>query len=583
MPTISSPRHSSGWVSLSVLKIFSRRIYRGLPTWYEVRVNEKGYLGRRGGYDFVIAVNGQTLRRDYDELRPGGYFLYDSTRRLPDTFNRDDVIHLAIPLTEICNREIENPRMRQLLKNIIYVGALAALLDIDFSILTNSIKKQFAKKPKLADPNILALELGYAYADEHFNGLCKLKVKATDQLGDDIILDGNTATGLGALYGGATVIGWYPITPSTSVIEAFQKFAGLYRKDSEGKVKAAILQAEDELAALGIAMGASWNGARGFTATSGPGISLMNEFLGLAYFAEIPVVLADVQRAGPSTGMPTRSQQSDILLCAYASHGDTKHVLLFPSTPKECFEMTAEAFDIADRLQTPVILMSDLDLGMNDHICPPLTWDDNKTYDRGKILTSEDLEKLTERWGRYRDVDGDGIGYRTLPGTHPELGAYFTRGSSHDEYAVYSEDNQAYQQKMERLLRKWQTAATLVPSADITIIDDAAAIGLIFYGTSSQAAYEAHALLREEDIVTNCMQIKAFPFGSEVTDFIDKHEKVFVIEQNRDGQLCTLLLKECRFSPDRLIPLLHYDGLPITAGNILTEIHSYGQSKGGVR
>ncbi len=554
-------------VPVSPKNIFPSNI-QGLPTWYEVRVNEQGYLGRRGGYDFIVAVNGQTLKKDYENLAPGGYFLYDSTRSLPEDFLRKDITLIGIPLTQICIREIENPKLRQLLKNILYVGALAHLLDMDFSVLTASITRQFKKKPKLAEPNIHALELGFEYAVRYFADTCKLSVKSSKRLNRHMLMDGNTAAGLGAVYGGATVAGWYPITPSTSVIEAFDKFTSRYRMDESGKKKAAIIQAEDELTALGIVLGASWNGARAFTATSGPGVSLMSEFLGLAYFAEIPVVLINVQRTGPSTGMPTRSQQSDVLMCAYASHGDTKQVLLFPCDPKECFEMSADSFDLAETLQTPVILMSDLDLGMNDHVCLPLEWDDSRRYNRGKVLDKEQLEAMTERWGRYLDRDGDGLCYRTIPGTHPTLGAYFTRGSSHDEYAAYTEDSAAYERCMVRLSRKWQTAKTLVPKPHIKISDKASAYGAVFFGTSTQAAYEALDQLGLKDIIVNTIRLRGFPFQEEVIDFVDSHDYIFVIEQNRDSQMRTLLINECGFCPDKLFPVTNIDAMPITATHI---------------
>ncbi len=477
-------------VPVSPKNIFPSNI-QGLPTWFEVRVNENGYLGRRGGVDFVVAVNHQTLRQDYDELLPGGYFLFDSTKPLPESFNRDDVTVIAIPLTRLCNQEFENARLRQLLKNIIYVGALASLFKIDLTVFADAIKKQFKAKPKLAEPNIKALEIGYNFAEGHYKDVCKISVQPSQNALGSIMVDGNTATGLGAIYGGATVVGWYPITPSTSVIESFQKFADKYRREEEGAIKAAIIQAEDELAAIGIVIGASWNGARAFTATSGPGLSLMAEFLGLAYFAEIPVVLVDVQRSGPSTGMPTRTQQSDLLAAAYASHGDTKNVLLFPCNPKECFEMTADSFDLAEQLQTPVIEMLDLDLGMNNNMGPPLNWDDKKKYNRGKVLDAEQLEKFPTRWGRYLDVDGDGICYRTYPGTHPSKGAYFTRGTSHDEYSAYTENSAIYEKNMERLQLKWETAKTLVPAPKEKTRDTDSRVGAIFYGTTTHSAYEA--------------------------------------------------------------------------------------------
>lgn len=562
-------------VPVSPKNIFPSNI-QGLPTWYEVRVSEKGYLARRGGFDLAVAVNGQTLLRDYRELAPGGYFLYDSTRELSGDFDRDDVTLLPVPLTELCNGAFENPKLRQLLKNIIYVGALASLLDMEFSVLTEAVERQYAKNPKLAAPNIKALELGYSHARDHLAGICELRVTRADEIGNQVLVDGNSAFALGALFGGATVVGWYPITPSTSVVEAFENYCRKFRIEQDGgRRKVAILQAEDELAALGIVIGASWNGARAFTATSGPGISLMSEFLGLAYFAEIPAVVLDVQRAGPSTGMPTRTQQADILSCAYASHGDTKHPLLFPSDPKECFEMAADALDLAERLQTPILVLSDLDLGMNDNLCPAFAWDDARRYDRGKVLSHDDLEKRQEKWGRYLDSDGDGICYRTYPGAHPSKGAYFTRGTSHNEYSGYTEDNTIYQANMERLEKKWQTARTLVPGPQLAERDPGSPLGAIFVGTSSAAAHEALDLLAEKGVIINAMRLRAFPFPEEVVQFIARHQRVFVIEQNRDRQLRTLLINETQADPAKLPSVLHYDGLPITAATIREQIEAY--------
>ncbi|MFV0438063.1 MAG: 2-oxoacid:acceptor oxidoreductase subunit alpha [Desulfopila sp.] len=561
-------------VPVSPKNIFPSNI-QGLPTWYEVRISDRGYLGRRGGFDMVVAVNGQTMVKDYNEVESGGYFFYDSTRHLPDECQRQDITVIGMPLTELCNAAFSNPKLRQLLKNIIYVGALAHLLDIDFSVLTDSIQQQFKKKPKLAEPNIEALEIGYNYVREHFADACGLSVKRCDIVGDQILMDGNSATALGALYAGATVTGWYPITPSTSVIEAFSRFADRYRIEKDtGRHKAAIIQAEDELAALGIVIGAAWNGARSFTATSGPGLSLMTEFLGLAYFTEIPVVLVDVQRAGPSTGMPTRTQQADLIAAAYASHGDTRNVLLFPCDPAECFELTAQAFDLAERLQNPVIVMSDLDLGMNDHMSRPLQWDDNRRYDRGKVLAAEDLERLTTRWGRYLDVDGDGICYRTIPGTHPTKGAYFTRGSSHDEYAAYTEDGTVYARGMRQLLVKWHTAKTLMPEPHIAIRDRQAKTGAIFFGTTTHAAYEAINNLEAEGVAINTMRLLSFPLPQSAVDFINDHEQVFIIEQNRDSQLRTLIINDCEIVPDKLIPLTNFDGMPITADYITARLEA---------
>ncbi len=562
-------------IPVSPKNIFPSNI-QGLPTWYEVRVSEHGHLGRRGGFDLVVAVNGQTLLQDYRELAAGGYFLYDSTKELSADFQRTDITAIGIPLTELCNNAFDNPKLRQLLKNIIYVGALSFLIDLEFTILIEAIERQFAKKPKLGEPNIKALEIGYAYAREHHQGACRLSLRKTDKTGEDILVDGNSACGLGAIYAGATVAGWYPITPSTSVVEAFEKYAKMFRTEKDtGRRKVAILQAEDELAALGIVIGASWNGARAFTATSGPGISLMSEFFGLAYFAEIPAVVIDVQRTGPSTGMPTRTQQADLLSCAYASHGDTKHVLLFPCDPRECFDLTADAFDLAERLQTPIIVMSDLDLGMNDHVSPPLHWDDNRSYDRGKVLTAENLDTRQQKWGRYLDIDGDGICYRTYPGTHPTKGVYFTRGTSHNEYSGYTEESPIYQAGMERLLVKWQTARTLVPAPRTKIRDPGSRIGAVFFGTTTHAAYEAIGRFSRQGLKINSLRLRAFPFQAEVIDFIDSHETIFVIEQNRDGQLRAMLQNECNILPHKLRSILNFDGLPITADFITARIQDF--------
>ena len=560
-------------IPVSPKNIFPSNI-QGLPTWYEVRISERGFLGRCDSIDLLIAMNGQTLVQDYQSVSPGGYFLYDSTKRLPDECQREDLIVIGVPMTDLCNAAFDNPKLRQLLKNIIYVGALARLLSLDLSVLTEAITRQYAKNPKLGEPNLAALQIGYDYVREHFDGICGLTIEGRDLLGDAILIDGNTATALGALYAGATVVGWYPITPSTSVIESFEKYCNSLRIEPEtGLKKVAIIQAEDELAAVGIVIGASWNGARAFTATSGPGLSLMAEFLGLAYFAEVPVVLIDVQRAGPSTGMPTRTQQADILAAAYASHGDTKNVLLLPADPAECFALTATAFDLAERLQSPVIVMSDLDLGMNDHISAPLDWQDERRYDRGKVVSAADLDQIA-KWGRYLDIDGDGICYRTYPGTHPQKGAYFTRGSSHNEFSAYTEDNTIYRKNMDRLAHKWDTAKTLVPEPVIEMAASATDIGVIYYGTSSHATKEALAHLAEGGIQLDAMRLKAYPFASTVADFISQHRRVFVVEQNRDGQLRSLLITECGISPASLIPVLHYDGLPITARAIEDQIKS---------
>ena len=559
-------------IPVSPKNIFPSNI-QGLPTWYEVRVSEKGYIGRREGCDFMVSVNPQSMMADIAEVSPGGYFFYDNTKQLRKEVMRDDITFIGVPLTQICLREYTDPRQRQLFKNVIYVGALAGLLGIELEVLTGMIADQFKGKEKLIAPNIHALELGFNYVREHFTCPCTIRLERRDNVGDKILVDGNTACGLGAVFAGATVAGWYPITPSTSVVDAFSKYANRLRIDpGTGRKKFAIAQAEDELAAIGMVIGANWNGARAFTATSGPGISLMSEFLGLAYFAEIPTVLIDVQRTGPSTGMPTRTQQSDIIASAYASHGDSKHILLFPATPKECFDQTAQAFDLADRLQTPIIMLSDLDLGMNDHMSEPLEWDDERAYDRGKVLTEQQLEDMPERFGRYLDVDGDGITYRTYPGTHPTKGSFFTRGTSRDEYAVYTEDGSKYVENMERLLKKWETAKDYVPAPEVYQKANKSEYGAIFFGTSTQSGEEALDRLREEGIEIDALRIKAFPFNQTVEQFIKDHKKVFVIEQNRDAQMRQLLVNDCELNPANLIPILNYDGMAITASFIETAI-----------
>lgn len=545
---------------------------QGLPTWYEVRVSEKGYLGRREGIDFMVAVNPQSMATDVASVKPGGYFLYDNSKKLHDEYVRKDIHYIGIPLMELCNANYSDARQRQLFKNIIYVGALSALFDIEFSVLEGLLADQFKGKEKLIPANVKALQLGIDYIKSHFSYPLSIRLERRDLLGDAILMDGNSACGLGAIYAGATVAAWYPITPSTSVVEAFMDYADEFRVDAvTGKRKVAIVQAEDELAAIGMAIGAGWNGARSFTATSGPGLSLMNEFLGLAYFAEIPVVLIDVQRTGPSTGMPTRTQQSDILEAAYASHGDTKHVLLFPSTPKDCFDMTADAFDLAEELQTPVIILTDLDLGMNDHVSPPLKWDNARTYKRGKVLTAEDLEKV-ERFGRYHDVDNDGIPYRTYPGTHPTKGSYFTRGTSRDEYAVYTEDSNAYKRNMDRLMKKWNTAKDMVPAPQVYQKKNHSDYGILFFGTSKFATEETLDMMKEEGAVLDAICIRSFPFNKTVSEFIRSHKKVFVVEQNRDAQMKSLLMIEEQVDPAKLISILNYDGMPITADHIYAEI-----------
>ena len=558
-------------IPISAKNIFPSNI-QGLPTWYEIRVSEKGYLGRRAGVDILVSLNPQSIDKDVASVKAGGYFVYDSTKQLHKEYIRPDVHYIGIPMMEICMREYSDPRQRQLFKNIVYVGALAQLLQFDIDTVRQVIADEFAKKPKLIAPNHKALQLGIDYVIENNTTFMAYGVAKCDKITNHIMVDGNTASGIGAVFAGATFAAWYPITPSTSLVNAFEKYANKLRIEPEtGKKKVAIVQAEDELAAIGMVIGACWNGARAFTATSGPGMSLMSEFLGLAYFAEIPTVLVDVQRAGPSTGMPTRTQQSDILIAAYASHGDTKQVLLFPSTPKECFDLTIEAFDLTERLQTPVIIMLDLDLGMNDHISEPFEWDYSRIYDRGKVLNAAELEALP-RFGRYLDVDQDGITYRTLPGTHATKGAFFTRGTSRDEYAKYTEEGEAYVRNMDRLTRKWNTAKTLVPAPQIYQQENNATYGLLFFGTTEYAALEAMDMLVAEGIKMDAMRIRSFPFNTQVADFVTQHEKVFVVEQNRDAQFRILLINELDANPKQLVKVLNYDGMPITAQAILDQI-----------
>jgi 2-oxoglutarate ferredoxin oxidoreductase subunit alpha len=551
-------------VPVGTRNIFPSNI-QGLPTWYEVRVSAAGWLGRRGGVDLMVAMNPQTWNKDVASIEPGGYLLYDSTKPLPPSKFREDVNVIPVPLTEICNRTYTDARQRQLFKNILYVGALASLLGIEPEAVERAIAAQFKGKDKLIAPNVQAYRLGYDHAELHLAGACGLKVESSDGVGNRIFIGGNDAAALGCVYGGATVAAWYPITPSTSLAEAFNAHCRKLRVDPGTKQnKFAIVQAEDEIAAIGIVIGAGWNGARAFTATSGPGISLMQEFFGLAYYAEIPAVIFDIQRGSPSTGMPTRTQQSDILLCAYASHGDTKHVLIFPKDPAEAFEFAALAFDLTERLQTPIFVMMDLDIGMNDWLCEPLAWDDSRRYDRGKVMTAEELE-AGKVFGRYLDVDGDAIGYRTLPGTHPTKGAYFTRGSSHDRYAKYSEDGAVYVDNVQRLLRKLETAKTLVPKPEFRAAKEPARFGVIYYGSTSLAMDEALVALEAQGLHLDTLRVRAFPFSEEVSAFIDAHEQVFVVEQNRDAQLQKLIVNECAIDPAHFISILHYDGTPITA------------------
>tara|TARA_B100001094_G_scaffold198755_1_gene192832 strand:- start:203 stop:2035 length:1833 start_codon:yes stop_codon:yes gene_type:complete len=554
-------------VPVSPKNIFPSNI-QGLPTWFEIRASEKGYLGRKAGIDFMVAMNPQSYAQDVAEINPGGYLLYDSSWKRE--FNRDDINVIEVPLTSLCVNEFQNPKTRLLFKNLVYVGALSYLMSMNKDIFIELIEEQFKGKEKLISPNVQALEMGFNYAKTNLAGSCDIKVIQKNLTDGMILTNGNNAGGLGCVYGGATVCAWYPITPSTSLAESYKKYCDQFRVDEEtGKNKFAYVQAEDELASIGMAIGANWNGARAFTATSGPGISLMTEFVGLAYFAEIPIVIFNIQRGGPSTGMPTRTQQSDILSCAYASHGDTKHVMLIPSDPKECFEFAAESFDISDRLQTPVFVLSDLDIGMNDWTCPEFEWDDAKEFDRGKVLSKDDLENM-ESWGRYLDVDGDGIPFRTLPGTHPEKGAYFARGSSHDEYARYVEDGEVNARNLKRILKKFKGAHKLLPKPVFKQDTNASSIGLIYFGSTEAAMQESLDQLSISGFPIDAMRIRSFPFSAEVWEFIHQHESVFLVEQNRDAQMRTLIISEGNINPEKFISILCFDGSPITA-NFISE------------
>ncbi|TDJ45273.1 MAG: 2-oxoacid:acceptor oxidoreductase subunit alpha [Gammaproteobacteria bacterium] len=544
---------------------------QGLPTWYEIRASEKGHLARSGRIDILVAMNAETYKKDLEDVVPGGYLIYDSTWPRHSLLQRDDITIIGVPISKMCNENFPTARTRILMKNVVYVGVVAALLDLNLEVVSELLNQTFAKKASLLEGNQLAIRMGYEWAKANLEVPLPFTAKTTDKTRDAIIIDGNTAAGLGCVYAGATVGAWYPITPSTSLMDAFKNFCELTRKDPEtGKNNFCIVQAEDELAAIGMVLGASWAGARAFTPTSGPGVSLMSEFLGYGYFTEIPAVLFNVQRCGPSTGMPTRTQQSDITACAFASHGDTRHVLLFPANPEECFYSARDAFDLAERLQTPVIVLSDLDIGMNDWMCKTLEWDDSYQPDRGKVLRAEDLEKM-ESFHRYLDVDGDGIAARTLPGEHPK-GAYFTRGSGHNMYGAYTEDAGEYKQVVDRLRHKWETAKSYVP-VPVVEYSDKYQIGIISIGSCDEAVREAIYDLDKEGLGVNYLRVKAFPFNGDVQKFIDSHDKIYVVEQNRDAQLKSLLVLELDVNNDQLTEILHYNGLPMYAAFVTDAIN----------
>jgi len=547
---------------------------QGLPTWYEIRASQNGYNARVARVDVMVAMNAQTYAKDLAEVGDGGYLIYDSTWPRDSQLKRDGVTVLGIPLSKMVNENFEGSRVRTLMKNIAYVGALCALMEIDLDIVRTLLEETFAAKPKLVEPNFKSVRLGYDFAREHLE--CPLPVKAQKMDGTQgkILIEGNAAAALGCLYAGATVGAWYPITPSTSLMDAFEGYCGKFRRDPEtGENRYCIIQAEDELAAAGMVMGASWAGARAFTPTSGPGISLMSEFIGFGYYAEIPAVFFDIQRVGPSTGMPTRTQQCDLMLATYASHGDTRHPVLLPCDPKECFELAPVAFDLAERLQTPVFVLSDLDIGMNDWMVDELTWDENYRPDRGKLLDEDALAKV-EKFHRYLDPDGDGIPYRTLPGSHPK-GSYFVRGSGHNQYGAYTEDAAEYQQVVDRLKHKWETASALVPAAIETRARGRAELGIIAFGSSHGATVEALDRLHDDGIEVDYLRLRAIPFGDEVNTFIREHRLVFVLEQNRDAQMRGLLLLELNADPEKLISILHYDGLPVPSETVVEHITEY--------
>ena len=543
---------------------------QGLPTWYEIRVNRHGYTARTPHFDLMVAMNPATYQKDIAELRSGGWLLYDSTWPLDQRLTRPDVTYLGIPLAEMCNAQFAGVRERILMKNIAYAGALAALLDMDPAIIRALLKEKFSKKPALMDSNGKAIDIGYDYAKAHFTCPLPIRLEPMEATKDCILIDGNTAAGLGCVYAGATVGAWYPITPATSLMEAFKGFCQKYRREPDtNRNRFTILQAEDELAAIGMVIGASWAGARAFTPTAGPGISLMTEFIGLAYYAEVPAVIFDVQRTGPSTGMPTRTQQGDLMLCAYASHGDTRHVCVYPADPREAFEFAVASFDLAERFQTPVFVLSDLDIGMNDWMVPKLTWSDSYRPDRGKVLSPEQLDQVTS-FHRYLDVDGDGIPYRTLPGLHPK-GAYFTRGSGHNRLGQYTEDADEYVEVMDRIDRKIQQAARAVPPPLVRTVPGAK-LGLVTIGGCHAACVEALDLFAREGVAIDYMRVRGFPFSDDVRRFLEAHEVNFVVEQNRDAQLRSMLMLETGVPVEKLESVRYYGGFPMSAHHVMTGV-----------
>jgi len=541
----------------------------GLPTWYTIRASKHGYVARKKDIDVLIAMNAETSREDILSLRPGSVAIYEESANLKQY--RDDVVCYPVPFDKLTAAVCPEAKLRKLVKNMVYVGVAAQLLSMDMKAVESSLRKQFAKKVKAADLNWAAVEAGYNYAKESLTKADPFQVERMNATEGKIIIDGNAACALGAMFAGVTVVTWYPITPSSSVVEQLIDYLKKYRVEADGKANFAVVQAEDELAAIGMVLGAGWAGARSMTSTSGPGISLMAEFTGLGYFAELPGVIFDIQRVGPSTGLPTRTSQADLLSVAVLSHGDTKHPILLPGSVKECYEFAGAAFDLAERLQTPVFVLSDLDLGMNNWMSDPFEYPE-KPLDRGKVLTAEDLKKVAE-WGRYKDVDSDGIPYRTLPGTDHPKAAYFTRGSGHNEKALYSERPEDYQNLMERLARKFETARTLVPAPAVAQTGKSK-VGVIAYGTSDFAVMESRDQLKKEyGLEVDYLRIRAYPFAQSIHDFVASHERVYVVEQNRDAQMLSLLKLDLPAGETtKLRSVRHFNGLPIDARSVTDEI-----------
>lgn len=554
---------------------------QGLPTWYEIRLTKDSYMARSGTAEFIVAMNAETYSQDLADVSPGGFLLYDSTWPRPDLHARPDITAIGVPLARLVNAAFDNARTRVLMKNMAYVGAVAGLTGLDVEVIRGLVTEMFGTKAHLIDANMKAIELGLSYVREHFPDPLPLRIEPMDKTAGHIMIDGNTAAALGCVYAGATFGAWYPITPSTSLMDGFKAFCEKFRVDPDtGEKNFCIIQGEDELASVGMAIGAGWNGARSFTPTSGPGISLMSEFIGFAYYGEVPVVLFDVQRAGPSTGLPTRTQQCDITLAAYASHGDTKHILLFPANPKECFEMAVQSFDIAERFQAPVFFMTDLDIGMNDWMIPELDWDDSYQPDRGKVLSADEIEKL-EKFYRYEDRDGDAIPWRTLPGTHPK-GAYFTRGSGHNWKGGYTEDSDEYKEVLDRLTTKWKNAANAVPAPVITRCGQHARRAIISVGGCDGAVLEALDRFAENGVNLDYLRVRGFPFNAEVDRFIEQYDEVFVVEQNRDGQLRSLLVNETEAPKHKLVSILDYAGMAANPKFIIEGISAHLEALGDV-